>query len=439
MILSVKRKLMSFAEIIHFKVFGHEMSKEMRKFVGHLSWSFFGGIIAAGIIFIVNIAVGRLLGPEEFGKYSIVVAIAEIIIVMLVFGLDIGIVRLVAKEESKKGRQKIISTSFLMFLISIALFIPLILLISKKIIYISQIDNQIFFVAVIFSIMLGFKKIFDGFIRGLSLFSIQAITRVAEAIVVMATFFSLYFLFGFDNYIAFVIALIIGGGILVIGYLWKVKKYISFSLVNRKKIMQIFHYSKFGLVGGISGIFLQSFDKLFIGKFIGLKEVGIYAAYYMVSIVIISQFIQLFINVFFPSISKIADKKIVVKKINTLLKTGSVGVFLLMIIMMRLMLLFFGKEYPIYWNWIIILGIYSVIHLYVSMYGWTLVSLSNVGFKKQNIGLILGIIIYGIILIGGYKLVGFSVELLLVALVLNRLTSGLYYYISLKKMLLYNY
>lgn len=95
-------------------------------------------------------------------------------------------------------------------------------------------------------------------------------------------------------------------------------------------------------------------------------------------------------------------------------------------------MMFFGSEYPIYWDWIFILSVYGVVHFYVSMYGWTLVSISSAGFKQQNVGLILGMIVYMVVLLTGCWTAGFSIELLLIGLVLNRLTSGAYYWYALK-------
>ena len=112
--ISIKQRLFQIAEIIHLRVFGHAMSDEMRKFLGNLSWSFFGGIIAAGATFTVNIVAGRLLGPEEYGKYSLVFLISQIFLIPMIFGMDTAIARTISKEVSQdvESIRKNISSAF---------------------------------------------------------------------------------------------------------------------------------------------------------------------------------------------------------------------------------------------------------------------------------------------------------------------------------------
>ena len=96
---SLKQRLFQIAEIIHLRVFGHAMSDEMRKFLGNLSWSFFGGIIAAGIMFAVNILAGRWLGPEEYGKYHIVLALGQVFVIPMLMGMNTSAAYHIAKTS----------------------------------------------------------------------------------------------------------------------------------------------------------------------------------------------------------------------------------------------------------------------------------------------------------------------------------------------------
>jgi len=72
MISKIKKGIVSIAEVVHLKLFQHEMSDQMIIFLRHLSWSVAGGISASAIMMIFNIYAGRLMGPEEFGKFSLI-------------------------------------------------------------------------------------------------------------------------------------------------------------------------------------------------------------------------------------------------------------------------------------------------------------------------------------------------------------------------------
>jgi len=99
MISIAKRKLMSIAEIIHLRIFGHEMSEEMRKFIGNLGISFFGGAISSVLLFSVSVLAGRFLGPVEYGKYALYVALFSFLAIFLSFELETTIVRIVARAD----------------------------------------------------------------------------------------------------------------------------------------------------------------------------------------------------------------------------------------------------------------------------------------------------------------------------------------------------
>jgi hypothetical protein len=71
---AIKQRLFRLAEGIHLRIFGHEMGEEMRKFLGHLSWSFFGIFFSALILFVVNILAARILGPDGYGKYNFAIS-----------------------------------------------------------------------------------------------------------------------------------------------------------------------------------------------------------------------------------------------------------------------------------------------------------------------------------------------------------------------------
>ena len=96
--ISIKQRLFQIAEIVHLRVFGHAMSDEMRKFLGNLSWSFFGGIIAAGLFFIFITLSGRWLGPDGFGKFSLALSSSYFFSLLILFGFDTASIRWLSRK-----------------------------------------------------------------------------------------------------------------------------------------------------------------------------------------------------------------------------------------------------------------------------------------------------------------------------------------------------
>jgi O-antigen/teichoic acid export membrane protein len=94
LITASKKRFSEIAEMIHFRLFGHSIGDEMREFLHNLSWSFFGGIVAAAIMFATNVLAGRWLGPVEHGKYNLIVAISSFLVAFMILGLEVSIPRL---------------------------------------------------------------------------------------------------------------------------------------------------------------------------------------------------------------------------------------------------------------------------------------------------------------------------------------------------------
>ena len=108
MISFFKIKLIRIAEILHLRIFGHEMGEEMRTFLGHLSWSFLGIFFSSAILFFGSVLIGRFLGPNEFGKYNLVLAISNVAIVFMFFGFDTTAVKFISSGSNEIEKKAII-------------------------------------------------------------------------------------------------------------------------------------------------------------------------------------------------------------------------------------------------------------------------------------------------------------------------------------------
>ncbi|NMC87027.1 MAG: oligosaccharide flippase family protein, partial [Candidatus Moranbacteria bacterium] len=209
MISLIKLKLISIAEIAHLRIFGHEMGEEMRKFLGHLSWSFFGGMIAAGMLLILNILAGRWLGPVEYGKYGLVVAISAIFIIPMTLGIDTAITYFVSKSKTAFEKKEIVASSLWLVGLFIAAVVLIASFFSEFLAGIFNAQKEIIEVAIFFSIFLAMRNILDAVIKGLHLFKFQSIIRIAEALIVIVSFyifFETYGRFGFRSYVFAILA-----------------------------------------------------------------------------------------------------------------------------------------------------------------------------------------------------------------------------------------
>lgn len=392
-----KEKLFFWADILHRRFFGVEMSGEVRNFLANLSWSFFGGIVAAGILFGMNIFAGRVLGPEEYGKYNFIAAFAASALLIMTLGLDVTTLHFIAKNKEKQKINEYLGTSFFV-VITLALVVTLsISFFSDLVIEKYTLQRETFYLALFFTIILTLKNLTDSYLRGLSLFKMQGQYKILEAVAVAGIFLAVYWqLFSSITvtHASFLGTLIFAAGIIIVLVLFQVRESLRFKFFSLQVLSEMLHYGAFVLLGGIASALLLNSDKLLIGQFLGNQELGLYSAYYIASMTFTTYIAVIFINVFFPKVSEIGiDKKAILKKINTLVPFMVIPGFIAVTLVTRGALLLFGKNYQVDWILIAEFSGMSLLFVYFSVIWWLIAASGVKGVRFTSVtGLVIGLL-----------------------------------------------
>lgn len=300
-----KKKAILSIELLHLRVFGHAMSDEMRKFLRNISWSFGAGLLSAVIMFSANILAGRFLGPSEFGRYNFILSLATSVTFFFLLGNNQSSVRYISdrKHSAKDGR----FLSALVFLTAVQSVAVLVITniynaqISERFGISKDILQLVLFLGLTFS----FKELFDSFVRSLGLFKEQSLIKVGDALLVLASFTVFYFNYkNTPSSFHYAISMAIGAIFSIAAFFRLVRS--RFSRFKTEEIVTIFHYNKFLILGGFSGL-IMSLEKVFIGKYVSMESLGIYSAYYASSQMIISNLGIIFMNIFWPTVIKNKD------------------------------------------------------------------------------------------------------------------------------------
>lgn len=371
--------MISIAEILHLKIFGNEMSDEMRKFLGHLSWSFFGGFIAAGIMLILTILAGRKLGPEGFGQYNSLLSFATALTFFFLLGNDIGSVRYLSDKEYQKEKGSILTTSLAIVLIQSLFFGLVIFLFFDFIKERFSFENNFLFLGIIFSFLLSLKSLVDGYLRSLHLIKKQGFVRILDTLLAVFSFLFFYYYLGRLEYYFYAMAISAGTFLFIfLGFFFISNNFGKFSFRNLKLL---FGYNKFLVLSSIGGS-IMSLERYFIGKYIGTYELGVYSAYYAASFLIIANIGAIFMNVFWPSAIKEKDNlKVILDKLNRLLLKILPFWILFSSAFISLVMLFMGKEYQFNLLYVILFAISSFIAFSFS----TFTSILNIDHIKEAV------------------------------------------------------
>lgn len=348
-------------------IFRDNPGQEVNNFFRNFFVSASGGLAAGVIMFVVNIFSGRWLGPVEYGKFALVLSYGHFLIIPMSLGFDTASVRYLSSSGEAR-RKEIVSTSFwsvLISIISVSLFYFFTIPFWEKILH----QTTVFLVfPLLYAIPLALKNLLDAWCRGFQLFNLQLHARLAEAGGVLSAFVVFMIIAKIYTFPSYVIAMSLGLAAFVIVLARQFYKMIgNFSLTAFK---QLYSYAAFAILGGIAGFLLFNANRIVIERFLGEGQLGIYVAYYTASIIVISQFLVFFNNVFFPAVSRMAEKEVVVQKLNKLGLIFFAPLALMIFISIAVIMRLYGKEYPFSPLLAILFSLMAVSHFFYTIDMW---------------------------------------------------------------------
>lgn len=242
-------------------------------------WAFVSKGIAFIFFYSFTIFLARILGVEEYGKWSFFYSWLSIIFVVSYSGIDISSRVFIAKEENTKNISEIMSSAFsLRFFISIifSAFIIFILLVSSEII--SWDFKNLLLIAVPFIFFKGFTEFFRNIFQGIRKVKYQAYLNFIEYglnFVLVVCFFK--FLISLES---IVLALIISCSItFLVGFILA-KKITNFQIklnFKNRYFQEIFKYALPLIFINFGFLLMTELDTIMLGYLSNHKQVGFYS------------------------------------------------------------------------------------------------------------------------------------------------------------------
>ena len=378
MIKKGKEKLMKIAEVVHLKFFGHPMSDTMREFLGNLSWSFFGGIIAAGIMFVVNVLIARWLGVEQFGKYNALMSLATGLSTVYIMGNDSGSVRYISEKQYKQKRGSFLSASLLLWFVQV---VGITFLIFCGIICLHlNIERRDFvIIGSVVAVVISAKLLFDAYLKSLSMIRFQSMIKIIEtvSIIILVILFKQIKANNF-HYQHVVISMIFGALSYVLFSFVRLRKF--FRTIKLKYILKLVKYNKF-IVVATMGSAMIGFERFFVGVFTDNQTLGNYSVYYMGTFLVLSIIISMFMNVFWPTlISEKGGLLHVLKKIDRIFLVGVVAWMIIDGIFISGLFVVIGDKYSIS----IPLMLMFILAAYLRAFFVIMTNILNIDYVKES-------------------------------------------------------
>jgi O-antigen/teichoic acid export membrane protein len=366
------------------KVLNKKISNDMGKFLNNLSYVTIGTIISTMVVFFFNIIAGRLLGPSNYGQFTLIKSIATIMSIPMLLGINTAMVKYNSEKIDFIRQRNIISTTYVFVFMFTLISTIIYFLFASQVMNFAHISQDIYFYSIIFAILFASYMLTTNTLQGLHKLKTLSLLRPVYSFVLLVSLFVFLYVGNvsfeamlFANYIAYVI---VCGFIFII-----INKYLKFRFVKccAKKLIT---YGYLNMFTSISFVLYMNIDKILINKYMLIEDVGIYNAYYNSSVNIVTVLVGIVVTVLFPTISMRSDKKSTLIFFNKCVPYLVVFGLILVTICEYILLKFYGSNYPIDIQLMILFSLTSILFGWYDIYAWIFNSLGIKGVKMTMVG-----------------------------------------------------
>ncbi|WP_211241904.1 oligosaccharide flippase family protein [Ectobacillus panaciterrae] len=311
--------------------------------------------VGSGIVLILGFVSSplntRLFSPEEFGKFSMFLLLANVINAIVLLGLDQSFVRYFYIEvESNRGR--LLYRTFTLSVI-FCIFITIIIILFKQMLLqqlFKEQNYQLLFLIILnnFALLLNrFAMLVIRMKQNGKLFStLQIIQKITNIIFILLLFFVLnrnFLILVYATVISNILATIIA--IVAERDLWSYKNFRGKINTTSQELLKYGTPLIFTFL--ITWLF-QSSDRLFIKHYQGYKELGIYSAAF--SIIALLNAVQMAFSMFWVPVAyekfeQDLDNKAFFTKVNKIVTFVMFFISILIVLLKDVIILILGESY----------------------------------------------------------------------------------------------
>ena len=291
---------------------------------------------------VVYVLAIRLLGPEQFGKWSLIGSTAELLVIIPLWGLAAA--SLVYLGQNKHEPRHVVGTAVRVTIGISLLIFPVYMLMGSVVAPLAGLDLSLFSMAVLYTFFMLWSQLSQSFFKGAGRFRILSLFLISSALLfAMITALFLFF-FPTPTYESLLWGNIVRAATIALaGVIVFWRNLFSFSHQVARKLVP---YGTLSMVSVLLGFFsLSGIDNLMINYYLGVEAVGTYAAYFLVFGLLVGKVLGTASQVFLPLISSLSDITLLFKKSISLLIPSSLLLFVGSFLLIWIAFLFYGDNF----------------------------------------------------------------------------------------------
>jgi O-antigen/teichoic acid export membrane protein len=371
--MDVREFVTKLAGTVYRRVFHQEMSLAEVDFVHSLSWVGAGTIIATALLAVFSILGGRLLGPEEYGKFVLVQSIAYFLCIPMFMSFDTAMLKYNAGKDELARQKSIVSTAYIIIAGLIAISVAVMLLFARPLSAVFGATPELFRLSIYFAVLYTLFTLAQVVLRSVNRMRVFALSQPVQTAVVLIAF-ALFLFLGKLTFEAMVYSKLISYAITaLVLYLLYVRRYFT-SNFDTAWARILSRFAAAAIIASIAAIFYNNIGQIIIARYMTVADVGIYGAYFTATVYITSVLWGIFNMVFFPTASRYEDKRPLLRRINRLVPFIIVLGIPLVMGTGYLILLFYGGKYPFNILWLALFATSAILYIIKDFYASLLTS-----------------------------------------------------------------
>ena len=317
-----------------------------REVWSRVAWSIAGGGAAAALLFAGTVIAGRMLGPADYGQVAFATALAQLLSILAIHGMDLSASRALATAADGGVRASIVSTSIVSVLISSSALLLLGLITSGLLATAFGANRTSVQGGFLLVGLFALKSTFDRHLGALGMVTFQARAKPIEGMVVIG---GLALLDLNDQAKASSVICLLGtaGTVLLGVYSWRLRSHLSRRWIRWKMHQSLSSYGQVILAGALAPLPLWYADKVAVQHALGPENLGIYMAYFTSTALVATQLLMVTNNVLFPIVVGSPDKRRVLRNIKRASAFGLVPFTAAIAVFSLAVLRLFGDRYPV--------------------------------------------------------------------------------------------
>ncbi len=355
------------------RVFNAEMSPAEGEFVRSLAWVGAGTFISTGLIAVFSILGGRLLGPEEYGRFTLIQATAMFLFIPMLMGFNKAMLKYTAEKSEITRQKSIISTAYIIIAGCTVVCGTLMLLLAEPLAGVFAAAPELFRLAIYFALLQALFLLAQTTLRSVNRMRAFALSQPVHAVILLVAF-GLFILAGRVSFESMVYSKLITFAITGLGiHLLYTRRHFTFSF-DTAWARTLSRFAFAAVVATIAAALYGQIGKIIVAHYMTVADVGVYGAYFTATMTIAAILWSVFNMVFFPTASRYKDKRPLLLRINRLVPLILVLGIPFVMGAGYVILLLYGGEYPFNLLWLALFATAGVLHIIRSLYASLLTS-----------------------------------------------------------------